>query len=208
MKHYSVKVHVRPELRYGSLLGGASLPEALAGPIENVFISQWQPAAAGGDHLWLHLSRPSDEELLAEIGAAAIQVGYALVEAEVEEFVDHAVQGAIIGFCGGGTATSAATRNSPLALIAALVSAYIGNRVGVEVRTLIATRHYQLHRSGQWIVTEVPLPAQQPTLQPDPSAAFLPAWAPREGAPTLDNTELRKPAEDRPNRAAQTQPPG
>lgn len=175
MKHYSVKVHVRPELRYASLLGGASLPEAFARVLEDVIVSQWQSAPAGGDHLRLEFSRPSDEELVAEIEAAAVQIGYALVEAEVEEFVDHAVQGAIVGFFGGGTATSAATRNPPLALIAALIGAYAGNRVGAQVRTLIATRRYQLHRSGQLIVTERPLPTQQPTLQPDPSAAFLPA---------------------------------
>ena len=175
MKHYSVKVHVRPELRYASLLGGASLPEALTGVLEDVTVSQWQSAFTGGDHLRLQLSRPSDDELLAEIGAAAIQVGYALVEAEVEEFVDHAVQGAIIGFSGAGTATGAATRNSPLALVAALIGAYAGNRVGAQMRTLIATRRYQLHRNGQWIVTELPVPAQQPTPQPDPSGAFLPA---------------------------------
>jgi hypothetical protein len=175
MKHYSVKVRVRPELRYASLLGGASLPDALARVLEDVVVSQWQAAPSGGEHLRLQLSRPSDEELLAEIGAAAIQVGYELVEAEVEELVDRAVKGAIIGFCGTGTATGAATRNSPLALVAALVGAYVGHRVGAEVRTLIASRRYQLHRNGQWIVTELPVAAQQQPLQPDPSAAFLPA---------------------------------
>lgn len=161
MKHYSVKVHVRPELRYASLLGGASLPEGLAQVLEGVVVSQWQPATTGGDHLWLQLSRPSDEELLAEIGAGAIQVGYALVEAEVEELVDHAVQGAIIGFFGGGTATSAATRNPPLALIAALIGAYAGNRAGAQVRTLVANHRYQLHRNDQWIVTELPGAGQE-----------------------------------------------
>jgi hypothetical protein len=174
MKHYSVKVHVRPELRYGSLLGGASLPEALAGAIENVFISQWQPAAAGGDHLWLHLSRPSDEELLAEIGTAAIQIGYALVEAEVEEFVDHAVHGALVGFGGAGTATGATTRNPLLTLIAAAIGAYAGQQVGASMRTLVASHRYQLHRSGRWIATEIPvLPGEQVAPQPEPAASFL-----------------------------------
>lgn len=175
MIHYSVKVHVRPELRYGSLLGGASLRQAIARRIEDVIVSQWQSAPTGGEHLRLVLSRPSDGELLAEIEAAAVQVGYALVEADVEEFVDNAVRGAVIGFCGGGGATGATTRNPLLTLIAAAIGGYVGERVGASVRTLVATHRYQLHRSGCWIVTELPLVAQeQPTLQPDPSAAFLP----------------------------------
>jgi hypothetical protein len=174
MKHYSVKVHVRPELRFGSLLGSASLPQALARGIEGVVVSQWQSAPTGGEHLWLELSRPSDGEPLAEIRAAAVQVGYALVEAEVEEFVDNTVRGAVIGFCGGG-ATGATTRNPLLTLIAAAIGGYVGERVGASVRTLVASHRYQLHRSGRWIVTELPLAAQRPTLQPDPSPTFLPA---------------------------------
>jgi hypothetical protein len=176
MKHYSVKVHVRPELRYGSLLGGASLPEALARGIEDVIVSEGQSAPTGGDYLWLELSRPSDGELLAEIGAAAVQVGYALVEAEVEEFVDNAVRGALIGFCSGGGVTGATTRNPLLTLIVAAIGGFVGERAGASVRTLVATHRYQLHRSGRWIVTELPFTAyEQPTLQADLSAAFLPA---------------------------------
>jgi hypothetical protein len=91
------------------------------------------------------------------------------------------VQGAIIGFGGAGTANGAATRNSTLALVAALVGAYAGNRVGAQMRTLIATRRFQLHRNGQWIVTELPVPAQQPTPQPDPSAALSFPPEPRVG---------------------------
>lgn len=133
------------------------------------------PCSPGAPHLWLELSRRSDSELLAEIEAAAVQVGYALVEAEVEELVDNAVRGAVIGFCGGG-ATGATTRNPLLAVIGAVIGGYVGERVGASVRTLVATHRYQLHRSGSWIVTELPLAAQgQPALQPDPSAAFLPA---------------------------------
>ena len=175
MKYYSVKAHVRPELRYGSLLGGLSLPQALARGIEEVVIDQWQSAPTGGEHLWLKLSRPSEERLLAEIQAAAVQVGYALVEAEVEEFVDNAVSGAIAGFCGSGGATGATTRNPLLTLIAAAIGGYVGERVGASVRTLITSRHYQLHQSGRWIVTELPVAAQGPEFQPDPRAAFRPA---------------------------------
>jgi hypothetical protein len=161
MKHYSVK--------------GASLPQALERGIENVVVSQWQPAPAGGEHLRLQLSRPSGEELLAEVGSAAVQVGYALVEAEVEEFVDNAAKGALVGLFGSGAATGAATRNPSLALIAAAIGAYVGKQVGASMRTLVASRRYQLHRNGRWIVTELLLPAQeQPTFQPDQSAAFLP----------------------------------
>lgn len=174
MNHYSVKVHVRPELRYGSLLGGVSLPQVLARGIQDVIISQWQSAPTGGEHLWLELSRPSDGELLAEIEAAAVQVGYALVDAEVEEFVNNAMRGAIIGFCGGG-ATGATTRNPLLTAIAAVIGGYVGERVGASIRTLVATHRYQLHRSGRWIVTELPLAAQaQSTPLPDPSVTFLP----------------------------------
>jgi hypothetical protein len=172
MKHYSVKVHLRPELRYASLLGGATLPQALVGVLEDVVIEQWQSAPSGGDHLCLALSRPSDEELLAEIGAAAVQVGYALVEAEVEEFVDHAVSGALVGFGGAGTATGATSRNPMLTLIAAAIGAWAGQQVGASMRTLVASHRYQLHHNGGWI--ELPLPERQAP-QPDPAAAFLPA---------------------------------
>lgn len=177
MKHYSMKIHVSPELRYGSLLGSASLPQALMSEIKDGIVSQYQPVPTGGEHLRLELSRPSDDgELLAEIEAAAAQVGYAVLEVEVEEFVDNAVRGALIGFCvgGGGGAT---TRNPLLTLIAAAIGAYAGERIGTQVRTLVATRHYQLNRNGRWIVTELPLAAPgQPTPQPDPSgAALLPA---------------------------------
>lgn len=172
MKHYSVKVHLRPELRYDSLLGDASLPQALVGVLEDVVVEQWQSAPTGGDHLWLALSRPSGEELLAEIGAAAVQVGYALVEAEVEEFVDHAVSGALVGFGAAGTATGATTRNPLLALIAAAIGAWAGQQVGASMRTLVASHRYQLHHNGRWI--ELPLPERQAP-QPDPAAAFLPA---------------------------------
>jgi hypothetical protein len=175
MNHYSVKVHVRPELRYGSLLGGTSLPQALARGIEDVVVSQWQSAPTGGEHLRLEFSRPADSELLAEIQAAAAQVGYRLVEAEVEEFVDKAVSGAIVGFCGSGGATAASTRNPLLTLIAAAIGGYVGAWAGASVRTLVASYRYQSHRSGRWIVTELPITGQDPMLQPDPSAAFLSA---------------------------------
>jgi hypothetical protein len=176
MKHYSVKVHVHPELRYSSLLGGTSLPDALARELEGVIISQWHSAPTGGDRLRLEFSRPSDDELLAEIRAAAVKVGYTLVEAEVEEFVDHAVHGAFIGFCGGGGAAGATTRNLLISLIAAAIGGYVGERVGASMRTLVASHHYEFHRSGHWIVTESPLLEQrQPDLQPDPGAVFLPA---------------------------------
>jgi hypothetical protein len=117
----------------------------------------------------------SDGELLAEIQAAAVQVGFALVEAEVEEFVDNAARGAVVGFCGSGGAMGATTRNPPLTLIAAAIGGYVGQRVGASVRTLVASHRYQLHGSGHWIVTELPLAAQGPPLQSDPSTAFLPA---------------------------------
>lgn len=174
MKHYSVKVHLRPELRYGSLLGGSSLPEALVGVLEDAVVGQWQSAPTGGEHLWLGLSRPSEEELLAEIGAAAVQIGFGLVEAEVEEFVDQAVCGLLVGFAGAGTATGASMRNPLLTLIAAAAGAYAGRQVGASMRTLVASHRYQLHRSG-WIATELSLPARHQVLRGDPAAAFLPA---------------------------------
>jgi len=78
--------------------------------------------------------------------------------------------------CGGGAATGATTRNPLLTLVAAVIGGYVGERVGGSVRSLVATNRYQLHRTGRWAVTELPLAAQeQPALQPDPSAAFLPA---------------------------------
>jgi|SRR5215213_1041392 len=175
MNHYAVKVHVRPELRYGSLLGGASLPQVLARGIEDVAVSQWQSAPTGGEHLLLEFSRPADNELLADIQAAAGQVGYALVEAEVEEFVDKAVSGAIVGFCGSGGGMATATRDPLLSLIAAAIGGYVGAWAGASVRTLVASYRYQVHRSGRWIVTELPVSEQDQMLQPDPSAAFLPA---------------------------------
>jgi hypothetical protein len=176
MHHYSAKVHVRPELRYGSLLGGTNLSEALVRGLEDVIVSQWQSAPTGGDHLRLEFSRPSDKELLAEIESAAVQVGYALVEAEVEEFVDSAVRGAVIGFCGCGGAAGVTSRNPLLTLIAAAIGGYVGERAGASVRTLVASRRYQLHRNGRWIVTELPVAAPgRPVPQPDPAAAFLPA---------------------------------
>ncbi|MGN6558112.1 MAG: hypothetical protein ACTHLH_08900 [Solirubrobacterales bacterium] len=175
MSHYSVRVRVRPELRYGSLLGGASLPQALARGIEDVVVSQWQSAPTGSEHLRLEFSRPADSELLTEIQAAAVQVSYRLVEAEVEEFVDKAVSGAIVGFCGGGGVTAATTRNPLLTLIAAAIGGYVGEWAGASVRTLVASHRYQLHRSGRWVVTELPVAKQAPTLRPDPSAVFLPA---------------------------------
>lgn len=175
MKHYSVRVHLRPELRYGLLLAGASLPQAFMHALEDVIISHWQSAPTGGDHLRLEFSRPSEKGLLAEIQAAAVQVGYALVEAEIKEFVDNAVRGAVVGFCGGGVA-GAKTRNPLLALIAAAIGGFVGERAGASMRTLIDSRRYQLHRSGRWIVTELPITAsQQPVSRPDPTAAFLPA---------------------------------
>jgi hypothetical protein len=175
MSHYLVKVHVRPELCYGSLLGGENLSEALARGLEDVVVGQWQSAPTGGDHLRLEFSQPSDKELLAEIERAAVRVGYALVEAEVEEFVDNAVRGAVVGFCGGGAA-GVTTRNPLLALIAAAIGGYVGERAGASMRTLVASRRYQLHRSGRWIVTELPVAApRQLVSQPDPAAAFLPA---------------------------------
>lgn len=177
MNHYSVKIHVRPELRYSSLLGGTNLSEALARTLGGVIVSQWQSAPTGGDHLRLEFSRPSRKELLAEVQTAAVQAGYALVEAEVEEFVDKAVTGAIVGFCGTGGAAGLTTRNPLLTLIAAAIGGYVGERAGASARTLIASHRYQLHQSGRWIAatTRVIAPGQ-PAPQPDlAAAAFFPA---------------------------------
>src|SRR5262249_20702439 len=104
MKHYySAKVHLRPQLRYDALLGGGDdLPVALARGLEGVAVSRWEKATEGGDQLTLDFSGPSRDELLAEIERAAVQVGYSLVEAEVEEFVDRAATGLVAGFVGVG----------------------------------------------------------------------------------------------------------
>ena len=129
-----------------------------------------------------------------------------------------AVQGAIIGFGGAGTTTGAATRNSPLALVAALIGAYVGHRVGAEVRTQIATRRYQLHRNGQWIVTRAAGPHAAADAPAGPERGLLPragagrpplrSITPKYGNPaTLDDTGSRKRPPLGPRRARATARP-
>jgi hypothetical protein len=173
MNYYSVKVHLRPELRYGSLPGG-QLSGALADLLEDVIVAQWAHAPTGGVHLRLEFSRPSRGELMAEIHRAAEQVGYTLMEAEVEEFVDKAVSGTIIGFCGTGGAARLKTENPLLTLTAAVIGGYVGKRAGESMRTLVASHRYQLHRNGRWIFTELPVIAapEEPVWQPAGAVPF------------------------------------
>lgn len=174
-RYYSVKVHLRPQLRYDALLGGDDLPVALARGLEGVVISQWQKATEGGDLLTLDFSGSSRNGLLAEIERGAVQVGYSLVEAEVEEFVDRAATGLLAGLASAGGAAGVTTRNVWVTLLAGAVGAFAGEKVGAAARTVVAHHRYQLHRSGRWIVTELPVPpsAQPGGSQPDPIAAFV-----------------------------------
>jgi hypothetical protein len=174
-RYYSVKVHLRPQLRYASLVGGEALPAALVRGLEGAAVTRWQAAPEGGDHLTLEFAGPSRSELLGEFERAAVQVGYALVEAEVEEFVDRAAVGLLAGFLGAGGAAGLTTRNLLVTFLAGAAGAYAGEKAGASARALVASRRYQLHRSGRWIETTPPVSrsAELPSLRPEPAEAFV-----------------------------------
>lgn len=173
-RYYSVKVHLRPQLRYASLLGGEDLPVALVRGLEGAVVTRWQAAMEGGDHLTLEFSGTSRNDLLAEIERAAIQVGFALVEAEVEEFVDRAATGLVAGFLSASGAAGLTTRNLLVTLLAGAAGAYAGEKAGASARALVASRRYQLHRSGRWIeMPSVSRSVEPSASQPEPIDAFV-----------------------------------
>jgi hypothetical protein len=174
-RYYSAKVHLRPQLRYDALLGGEELPVALARCLEGVVVSRWEKSTEGGDLLTLDFSGSVRDDLRAEIERAAVQVGYSLVEAEVEEFVDKAATGLVAGFVGIGGVAGLKTRNLLVTLLAGAAGAFAGEKAGAAARILVAHHRYQLHRSRRWIVTKLPVTptGQSEVPQADPMAAFV-----------------------------------
>jgi len=114
----------------------------------------------------LELTRDTHEQALNEIIIAVQRLGFDVVNAWVTEWADRAVEGALIGLAGGGTAGSA-SGNAELAAIIALAGNIIGGWAGSQLKRV--EKVYELTPSypSGWVLTPVPLqkPAE-PVLRP------------------------------------------
>lgn len=157
MNRYSLQLRVRPSLYYGSLLEGSpNLAQALEQALFGAVIGELRPALEGGELLDVALHRPTHEQAVNEIAAATERFGYSLIEAEVSEIVDKAVQGIVVGACSGG-ALGLATKNPYLELFAAIVGAAAGAKAGSMIELVRARYRYRRSPAGGWVVTELPL---------------------------------------------------
>lgn len=159
MSRYAIQLRIRRDLYYGSLLGPASsVEEALGSALADVAVGVARPAAQGGEHLDLLLRRPTHQQAVEEAIHALQQVGYSLLEAEVSQIVNRTVEGAVLGFLGGGT-LGLPSKNPYVELAAATLGALAGGKAGSMVESVVARYHYSWFPAAGWVVTPMPVDA-------------------------------------------------
>lgn len=157
MSLYAIHIRVQANLYYGSLLGPASsLTEALSEVLADGVIGEARGALEGGEHIDLLMHRPTHQQAVTEILGALESVGFSLLEAEVDEIVDKAVQGAVLGFCGGG-GLGLTTKNPYVELLAAAIGALAGSMAGSKLEEIAARFHYRWFPATGWVVTQLPI---------------------------------------------------
>jgi hypothetical protein len=159
-------IQIQPVLQFPSLFTQQALEEVL----EDVTVRELTETAQGSYKLDLRLKRADHYEALNDIFLAAQQLGYSIVEATVTEWVDQAVESAIVGLLSGG-ALGSASENPEIALVAALIGGLAGAVAGSRVRKVkIAYQVVPRYPSG-WTLKEIP--QKQPSGQ-----GFQPGFSP------------------------------
>jgi hypothetical protein len=166
MNTYRLRVRPIPRLAHAGWYASALSSERLMAELAGASVR----GLSGDDsYHWLvdlQLGRETHEEALNEIFIALQRLGFEVVNAWVTEWADRAVQGALLGFAGGGTAGSA-SRNADLTAIIALAAGVIGGLVGSQLKRV--EKVYELTPSfpDGWVLTPVPLQEPgEPVLRP------------------------------------------
>jgi hypothetical protein len=160
MKKYVIKSRVRSDAFYGSLLGEAySVADVIEDLNEAITVTEWFEHLEGGEQLTLSLRSTERDRALNEVLALVQELGYSLLDAEVSEIVDKAVEGAVVGLFGGG-ALGSTTKSPALALVGGLAGALAGSKAGSMIETVGARHRYQWFPASGWIVTDVTIEAR------------------------------------------------
>jgi hypothetical protein len=175
MTKYAIKLRVRPSAYHGSLLGGAAtIAEAIAQTSEEVLVSEWCRAPEGGELLALSLRGDGRDQAFNQALMLVQGFGYSLLGAEVNEIVDNAVEGAVVGFLGCG-AIGSTTKSPVIALVAGVAGALAGSKAGSLVETVGARHRYQWLPGSGWVISEIQTRAAGQPEQSTQRAALFPS---------------------------------
>ena len=144
--------------------------DAVARSLAGVTIRELSATEWGQYVVDLQLQRANHDEALNEIFLAFQQLGFSLVEATVSEWVNAAVEGAVLGTLGCG-AVGSTSQDAGIMLLAGAAGAIAGAWAGSRVKDLKV--NYQVRRvypSG-WVLR--PIPQDQQT-----GRAFRPGFSP------------------------------
>ncbi len=169
MKTY--KLVVEPKLYFplpgfGSALTEDVLMEALVG----VVVRELGEDEMGRCTIHVQLERPTDAQALNELVSLVDELGFAVIEARVSEWVDEAIDRAILGFFGGG-AVGSASKNGVVAVAGALIGAVVGLTTGAEVQKLKAEYEARRDYHGNWSFHRI-------DRRPPPAPGFRPGFSP------------------------------
>src|ERR1700727_1131823 len=156
MNTYRLRVRRIPRLARFSWCVSALSAEHLTTQLPDASVRE----VSGDDSYYgvveLQLSRDTHEEALNEILLAIQLLGFEAVNASVTEWADRAVEGALLGFAGGGTA-GAASGDADVAAVIALAASIVGGLVGSQLKRV--EKIYELTPAFPtgWVLTPVPL---------------------------------------------------
>jgi hypothetical protein len=157
MKRYKVEATPSRVAYHGPNYTASGLAEALGRLIGEAVIEVASSPAP--PQLRVDFRRETADEALEDLRAAVAQLGLTLVEAEVSEMVDHAVEGMLIGFLGGGTTGS--RKNPYIAFLLALAGAAAGAKAGSMLQTVAMEYTARFLPGAGWARTDGTLIAAQ-----------------------------------------------
>lgn len=160
MSRYRLQAHtnIHSAISFGDRLTAEALTGLIPGAIvhEIASVGLGYPASIDVD-----LIRPTREEALDELFAAAQQLGYTIIDGEISEAVDATVQSVAVGAL-TGLGIGATVDNPILGLILAGIGCLAGNWVSSELLNHEVIYHVRRVFPGDWEVTLIP--AQSETM--------------------------------------------
>jgi hypothetical protein len=157
--HLHTNIHT--VFAFGDRLSVESLTQAIPGCVVR------ELSSVGLGHpvfIDAELSRPTREQALDELLAAAQTLGYTVVDGEIAEAVNVTVESMAAGAL-GGFGLGAAFSNPLLAIVLAGVGMAAGDWVSNELANHEVVYHFRRVQPSGWQITEVPLQREPPLAQ-------------------------------------------
>jgi hypothetical protein len=158
MSNYRIRArrHTHPRL------GGTGISDAAIGWLipDAVLVESATEAATAV--VEVQLERETHLEALNEIFGALQRLGYSVIESTVSEWVDRAVETAIVAALGVGSGAHAVAKNAKATVAAGIFAAIIGHWAGKRLGRLEVVYELAPTPSGGWSLEAV---AQSKNLQ-------------------------------------------